>query len=319
MRFDRDDAKVGLLVIGSLLIFGTLLFHRSFSALFKKEQIVRARFQDVSDLTIGTGGHLQGLRIGQVHKIELVENDQQFSFLATLSLRPDIPLWKGTQLALNTRLLGGSVLELKLPAEKDRIQGLEADAILESTQSSSLNILLAQLQETVGNFNGLLKDLRGPIQRQGPSAFLDHPDLRAGFKSLNTTLVSMQTLIAQGQHAIGNLDQELGENLKHLRGVLEPLEGLMGRQGPELEKAIGNLNRVLQDLEKLSQESRQLMGEVGPESEKALEALNRNLESTEELLEILKYKPSRVVWGKPKAKEIEAAKERVKENRKVKK
>lgn len=316
MRFDRDDAKVGLLVIGSLLLFGSLLFQRSFSALFKKEQIVKARFQDVSDLTIGTGVHLQGLRIGHVNKIELVEKDQQFSFLATLSLRPDIPLWKGTQLALNTRILGGSVLELKFPIETDRTHGLEEDAILESTQSSSLNTLLAQLQDTVSNFNGLITDLRGPIERQGPSAFLDHPDLRTGFKNLNTTLVALQSLIAQGQTTVTNLDQELSSSLKHLRGVLEPMEGLMTRQGPELEVAIDTLNRTLQDMEKLSQETRQMIGEVGPESSKALEALNRNLESTEELLEILKQKPSRVVWGTPKAKEIEAAKERVKENRK---
>jgi len=48
-----------------------------------------------------------------------------------------------------------------------------------------------------------------------------------------------------------------------------------------------------------------------PELAQSLKSLRRSLASVEELLEILKQKPSRVVWGTPSEAEREKAKKNV--------
>ena len=40
MSFDRDDVRVGLVVLLAAGLFGGLLFHRAFQALFTKERRV---------------------------------------------------------------------------------------------------------------------------------------------------------------------------------------------------------------------------------------------------------------------------------------
>ena len=59
------------------------------------------------------------------------------------------------------------------------------------------------------------------------------------------------------------------------------------------------LPKVLQQVEGLSTELRGHLKNEGPEVDTALKALNQDLKSVAELLELLKQKPSRLVWGKP--------------------
>lgn len=315
MKFARDDAKVGLLVVSAGLVFGGILFQRSLSALFRKETPLSVRLDEVSDLAVGTEVHLQGLRVGRVLSIEPRREGVQYHFVAHLGIDPGIVLWKGTKGVVMSKLMGGAYMDLKLPEVAARTEVLAPGALLEGGASGSLVTLIDQMQEFLRNLNGALTDLRGSFKEKGIGALFDHPDLKRTLRNLDETLVEARTLLAEGRTAVKGTNEALARDLASLEKSLAIVQGLLEKRGGDIDEIIRNLATALAQFNGLSAEARALLKADGPELEAALKALNRNLRSTEELVELLKAKPNRVVWGTPSAKEQEAARRKVQEAR----
>jgi len=311
VKFARDDARVGLLVVTAALIFGGILFQRSLRALFKKETPIQVRLENVSDLVVGTEVHLQGLRVGQVNAIEPTLEGVQYHFVASLGISPTIVLWKGTRGVVVSKLLGGAYLDLQLPDVNARTQVLEPGAILEGDTAGSLPMLIDQMQDFVRNLNGALTDLRGSFKEKGLGAIFDHPDIKKALKDLDATLLQAQALILAGQHTVKGVDEALGRDLASLEKSLTIIHGLLEKRGGDIDEILVNLSIALKQFNALSTEARAMLKADGPEFEATLKALNRNLRSTEDLVEILKAKPNRLVWGKPSEKEKEEARRKV--------
>lgn len=317
MRLERDDAKVGLVVLAALLVFGSLLFHRSLSALLRQETPLRVQLADVSDLAVGTAVQLQGLKVGRVKAIDLQRDGVDYRFVATLALRPDLVLWRGTKGVVVSKLVGGSFLDLRLPELPERREVLAPGALLEGGASSSLAALIDQMQVFVGNLNGALTELRGHVRERGLGAVLDHPQVKGTFRNLDGTLTEVRALVAEGREAVKRNDVLLERNLVSLERSLAVLQGVLESRREEVDAIVLHLAGVLKELEGLSAETRAFLNTGGPEAEEALRALNRNLRTSEELLQILKAKPNRVVWGTPSAAEQEAARRKAEEARRA--
>lgn len=317
MKFERDDMKVGLVVIAALVIFGSLLFHRTFSELFRKETQVRVLLEDVTDLVVGTEVQLQGLRVGQVKGIALERDGVRYRFVATLGLRPDIVLWKGTKGVVVSKLVGGAYMDLQLPAPDLRAEALQPGALLEGGRAASVAALLEQMKDFIGNLNGALTELRGQVKARGIGAVLDHPDVRRTLQNLDATLLEARRLALDGQAAVKRNDPLLHRNLESLEKSLAILEGVLAKRQGQVDEILVNMAAVLQELNGLSAEARALLRAQGPEVDTTLKALNRNLQSTEELLQLLKAKPNRLVWGTPSDAEKAAARQQAEEARKA--
>jgi len=315
MHFTRDDAKVGLLVLVAMLIFGTLLFQRSLSALFKKETAFKVRLENAGDLAVGTEVQLQGWRVGQVNRVDLEREGVHYRFKATLGLGPEILLWRGTKAVVVTKLLGGAFVDLQLPPVEARRELLPPGALLEGDTAASLASLIDEMQDFVRNLNGALQELRGTFKTKGAGALLEHPELKKALKDLDATLVDARALIQDGQKAVKHTDAALGQNLESLGKSLGILQGVLEKRSGDMDAIVTNLAAVLQQLDGLSAETRTLLKTDGPEIELTLKTLRRNLESSEELLELLKAKPNRLVWGTPSAAEKEAARRRAQAGR----
>jgi len=316
MKFVRDDAKVGLLVLAAVLVFGGIFFQRSLNALLKKEAIVKVRLVNVADLVVGTEVHLQGLRVGQVIAIETRLEGVQYHFVASLGINPDIMLWQGTRGVVVSGLVGGAHIDLELPELSARTQVLEPDTIMEGDTAVSLATVIDQVHGLVVNLNGALTDLRGPIQEKGFAAFLDHPDLVKALRSLDATLVEAQALLVTGKEAVKGVDESLGRNLASLEKTLAVIHDLLENRSGDLDQILVNVSSAVKQINDLGAEARVLLQAEGPEFDTLLKTLNRNLRSTEELVELLKAKPNRLIWGKPSEKEKAAALRKVEEARK---
>jgi ABC-type transporter Mla subunit MlaD len=311
MRFARDDAKVGLLVLAAALLFGGLLFQRSLSAIFKKETTLQVRLESAGDLMVGTEVQLQGWRVGQVNRVDLEREGVQYRFVATLGIRPDILLWKGTKGVVVAKLFGGAFMDLQLPPVEARQEVLQPGAILEGGTAASLATLIDEMQEFVRGLNEVLTDLRSQFKKKGIGAVLDHPDLKKAIQDLDATLLDARALIKEGQGAVKRGDAALGRNLESLEKSLGILQEVLEKRSGEIDTIVVNLAEVLEQINGLSAETRTLLKTDGPEIEAALKALRRNLESSEELLELLKAKPNRAVWGTPSEAERQAARRKV--------
>lgn len=318
MRFERDDAKIGLLVFIAVAVFAALLFHRSITAMVKKESVLNVRLSNVGGVEVGTEVQLQGHRVGQVNQIALQREGEEYYFLATLGVRPDIRLWKGTLVTVASKGLGSAYLDLDLPPVENRHTVLEPGATLMGETGASLGTLVAEVQSFVENLNESLEELRVHVREKGAGAILDHPNVRKVLVDLDATLLDFRkaatrgdALLRHGQDSIETLDR----GLSSLERSAAMMENLLDKRSGDINDIIGSLSVLLKELQGLSTDMHALMKESGPEVEASLKSLRRNLTATEELLEILKNKPSRVVWGTPSAKEKETARQRVEERR----
>jgi ABC-type transporter Mla subunit MlaD len=321
MRFERDDAKIGLLVFIAIAVFMALLFHRSLVAIVKKESLVKVRLENVSGLEVGTEVQLQGHRIGQVNQIVLQREGEEYFFLTTLGLRPEIVLWRGTLAVVSSKGLGSAFIDLDLPPLENRHNLLEADAVLIGETGASLGTLITEVQTFVQNLNGALNELKVHLEEKGLGAILDYPSVRKVLVDLDSTLLGFRkvavrgdALLKHGQDSVATLDRSLAS----LEKSAVMVENLLNKRSGDIDDIIANLSSLLKELQSLSTDMHKLVKDGGPELEESLKSLHRNLKAAEELLEILKNKPSRVVWGTPSTAEKETARKRAEANRKEK-
>ncbi len=317
MRFERDDAKIGLLVFLAGAVFVGLVFYRSLTAVVKQEAILKVRLTDASGLEAGTEVQLQGHRIGQVNQIALKREGPEYYFLATIGIRPDIVLWKGTIAIVASKGIGSSFLDLNLPPPENRLTPLEHDSILYGETGASLGTLITEVQGFVQNLDGTLNELKGHLKEKGLGAVLDHPQVRKVLLDLDATLLEFRKVAVRGDVLLKH-GQDSAETLDRSLTSLEKsalmIESLLDKRSGDLDDIIGNLSSLIKELQSLSTDMHKLLKDSGPEMEGSLRSLHRNLKSTEELLELLKNKPSRILWGTPSAAEKEAARKKALEN-----
>jgi len=320
MRLEKDDAKIGLLVFLTLALFVGFIFQRSLATIFRKESHLQVRLQSAADVAEGTEVQLQGLRVGQVEKVRLQRDRVQYHFLADMGLRTDIVLWEGTKVLVVAKPLGGSFLDLQLPPPAERREALAPETILAGASGPSLATLVADIDALVENINRGVDELRGQLQARGVGVLLEHPQVRTVLLNLNQTLQSFQQLAEEG----GGLARQGGGSVKNLdralasmQQVIDQIHALLSDRQGDLDAIVVHLAGTLKEMESLGKELRVVIQDRGPEAGESLKSLDRTLRSAEEMLELLKVKPNRVVWGKPTQAERDEAAKKVEEARKA--
>jgi phospholipid/cholesterol/gamma-HCH transport system substrate-binding protein len=316
MTFDRDDAKIGLLVLAALAVFLGLLFQRGMAQLVKQETPQYVRLQNAAEVTVGTEVQLQGVRIGQVNRVDLEQDGVVYRITARLGLQPKIVLWKGTRALVASKTFGGAYLDLQLPAPEARREVLPPGAVLEATVAPSLGSAIEEIQTLVHNLNLSVDGLRQHIEKKGLGALLDQPGVKQILTSLDETLKAYGGLAKDGDALLRKADPSVSSLQRSLASVEATLAVVEKRKG-DLDALITSLSKTMKEMEGLSGEIRGNLKTALPETEETLRALHRNLNATEELLELLKAKPSRVLWGTPSEAEKEAARRKAAEAQKV--
>jgi hypothetical protein len=92
------------------------------------------------------------------------------------------------------------------------------------------------------------------------------------------------------------------------------VRALLDKRGPDVDQILVSLAATLKQAETFMT---RFTAQDHPELEQSLKSLRRSLASVEELLELLKQKPSRVVWGTPSETEREKAKKSVEAGKQV--
>ena len=321
MRMQRDDAKIGLLVFLTLALFLGFLFQRSLTAVLKKEFHIQVLLANASEVAEGTEVQMQGLRVGQVTGVKVKLDGVEYRFLADLGLRTDIILWEGTQAEVVAKPLGGAFVDLRLPPPAARVRALAAGTVLAGTTGPTLAALVDGIDHLVRNLDGTVTDLRTQFQQKGAGVVLNHPQVAAVLANLQETLKAFEVLAREGQGLVHHGGEEMtvvDRSLASLEKSLGAVQKLLDNRSGDLDGIITHLAGTLVETETLSRELNALLVKAGPNSQEVIKALERNLKSTEELLELIKNKPNRLVWGTPDETEKEAAARRAQEKRKAK-
>ena len=311
MNFDKQDVRLGAFVLAALGLFLGLLAFKNARAVVEKTYPLVVRLDDMEGLAPGSDVELQGYRVGSVDRIEMRQSGVDYHFLATLSIRQDIRLWRGTHALVATKGLGSTFLDLQLPDPADRTVVLAPGDQIPGEQGVSLGSVLDKADQLLTTLNASVEALRDRIQTHGLGDVLDHPSVKQALQSLNTTLQEYQALAKESRGLVGHADRSMGEADKALGDLERSLavtRSLLETRKPELDRILVSLAATLQQTDALLSRFR---AEDQPELETSLKTLRRSLDSVEELLQILKQKPSRAVWGTPSAAERERARKAV--------
>jgi ABC-type transporter Mla subunit MlaD len=310
MRLEKDDAKIGILVALTLALFLGFIFQRSLSTILREVSHVKVRLDSASDVAEGTEVQLQGLRVGQVASVALQRDGVQYRFLASLDLRPDIVLWEGTRVVVVSKPLGGAFMDLQLPPPDQRREVLGPQSVLPGAAGPTLATLVDNINSLVVNLNTGVDELRAQFKAKGLGSVLDHPQMREVFRNLNGSLQAFQQLALDGRKLVqqggGSLDK-VDRSLATLNQCLSEVQTLLDHRSGDLDAIVAHLTGALNEVEGLAGELRVTVQQAGPEAGESLKSLDRSLRSAEELLQLLKVKPSRLIWGKPTQAEKDAA------------
>jgi ABC-type transporter Mla subunit MlaD len=316
MRFEREDARLGLLVLVAFALFAALAFQHGLHVLFHPETAHPVRLSNAAELTAGSEVQLLGHLVGEVHAIEMERDGAGYRFVATIGLRREVVLWRGTRGVVTSRMVGGPFLDLHLPPADQRLAVLAPGETIEGEPGASTGTLVAELTDLTRNLNATVNELRQEVKSHGLASILEQPEVRNALHELGGSLAafreaskSMQATLDHGGKTLETADR----NLASLEKSLAVLEGLMERRGPEMDAALAQLGPALQKVQAAGGDLSELLRGAGPEAGESLKELHRTLSSVQELLEILKAKPNRIVFGTPSQKERDAARKKVSE------
>lgn len=308
MNFEKQDARLGFFVLLALALFVGLLAYKNAGAVTERTYRLVVRLDQMEGLVPGTDVQLKGYRVGAVERVDMVQAGVDYHFLAAISVRDDIQLWRGTRAVVAPKGVGSVMLDLRLPAVAERRLALVAGDQIPGEEGVSLVGVLERADRLLANLNASLEAVRDRVQKKGLGDLLEHPSVAQALRLLDGTLREFQALAREGRGVAAHADRSMGQADKALADLEKSLgvtRALLEKRAPELDRILVNLASVLQQTDGLLTRFRT---EDKPEVEASLKALRRSLDSVEELLHLLKQKPSRVVWGTPSEAERERAK-----------
>jgi len=307
MNFEKQDARLGLLVLVALGLFVGLVAYKNAGTVTERTYPLVVRLDQMEGLTPGTDVQLKGYRVGSVERVDMRQEGQDYHFLARIAVREDIKLWRGTRASLAPKGVASMMLDLRLPDLDQRTVALAAGDEIPGDAGVSIGGVLERADHLMASLNAGVDGLRARIEQRGLGDVLDHPSIRQALQSLDGTLREFQSLAKEGRGLMGHADRSMGEAdkaLATLDGSLSAVRALLEKRGPELDQILVSLAASLKQAEAFMD---RFAAQDHPELSQTLKSLRRSLASVEELLELLKQKPNRVVWGTPSEAERERA------------
>lgn len=272
MKNLSKEAKVALTVIVSIVV--GFLGYRSMQdlSIFRQATQVETHFDRVDGLSSGNYIYLNGVKVGSVHEMELVNGD---SVRVTLGFDPGVEIPRGSIARLES---SGLMDEKAIVIQKgdsdemlqngERIDGEYMGGISESIRNQGdrlsndlsesmerLNRLLEQLNETVNEQNrthinstlGNLESSTGQL-----SVLLDRKreDLESSITHANRFLGNLDTVSTDNRERIDSIVTRLDSTMLHMERVSSDLNTTTDELNTLLEKinnGDGTLGRMVHD------------------------------------------------------------------------
>ncbi len=251
-----EELKVTLTILLSLLI--AFLGFRMMSDLpvFRQSTVLYSHFQQVDGLSSGNYVYINGVKVGSVRNIELIEQD---SVRVTMNFDLGVHIPRGSVAYLESSgLLDEKVIVIQRSDSSDyipfggRIRGVYRGGMM----------------ETLANEGAELSD-----------------DVSESFNRLNQLLERMN-------EAMNTENRErLSESLGHVERTMREISGMIENKRSTLEDGIDHANRVMANLDTLTTGNREQVDSLLAKMNRSvgeLETLSKDLEDTNrELEEIL--------------------------------
>ncbi len=248
LKFKREIVVAVLAIIALFLLYFGFNYLKGVN-LFKSTTAYCGEWSVINGLTEQAPVYIRGFKVGQVDKIEY-DFTKENSFHVTLSVNKDIILPTGTEVALIADgLLGGTALELKIPAgdstpyykEGDQLPTVVIPGLVEDLQKG----LLADLQQTVQHVDSLIEGIQEQLEGEHIKNTLAQADaitgdLSASSKQLKSMMANdVPTVISDAKDAVADI-RVLAGNIKEvdLAGTMKKVDAAVD----DVQKVVESIN-----------------------------------------------------------------------------
>jgi phospholipid/cholesterol/gamma-HCH transport system substrate-binding protein len=279
------EIKTAILVITSILLF---IWGYSFLKgrdLFTSYLTLYAEYETVEGLTTSAPVTLNGLVIGKVNNIIIVESSGKL--LVELQIKTDFPISKssvaaiyepgfiaGKQIAIEPNIKGKSV-----SVDGQRLKG-EIRLGLTETVGNKLVPIQEKLEKIIGNADVLISGLNNVLDKKAQEDLgTSLGELSATMKQFHKASVSMNTILdknkAQITGVVANFNK-ISDNFSKISDSLNKAD--LGRTVKSLNETLAKVDEIMNDLNS----GNGTMGKLLKD-----EALYNNLNKTSQELELL--------------------------------
>jgi len=170
MNFEKQDARLGLLVLVALGLFLGLVAYKNAGAVTERSYPLVVHLDQMEGLAPGTDVQLKGYRVGSVLRVDMRQEGKDYHFLARIAVREDIKLWRGTRANLSPKGVGSVMLDLRLPELAERTVLLTAGDEIPGDSGVSIAGVLERADHLMASLQAGVEGLRTRIERRGLSA-----------------------------------------------------------------------------------------------------------------------------------------------------
>ena len=298
----RRDFYTGLFL---LLAGGLLLAAYLYSSLTHFSRNVNTYYADgpdIAGLEEGSDVEMGGYKAGTIKSIR-VRHDPTLSFELEISLKKEIPVFKGTRAVSASRSLsGGRFLDLRTPGSGGPLLAPRSHLPIETEPG-----LQAVLTRADGAFT-YLTEVTAEVGRAIASE-KGHPGLKEAIARLGAALADADTAANAATRWIGRLDRtteqlapSLASGAQALAGTMQTAESaahrldrLLEKEEPALDEVLKQAAARLTELKALSSLLNSYDAEKNPSIRATLDHLDGATRSLEDLLADLKVHPWKLI------------------------
>ena len=306
------ELKIGVVTILTLVGFFMLFNFLKGQNIFSSGRLFTVKYENVSGLAPSKPVSVNGLRVGQVKEIKIIDTAKPIYFEVVISVEKDIQFSKKTIAEIyEPGIMSGPEVRLLLDygpdvaKDGDYLQGRIAGGMLDgltkqlTPTQAKLDSVLLSFNQTLGSVNNVLD----PSTQQ---------DIKAMLRNLNHTIDSFdktaQSLTATSNSAnnlIKTNEKTLNTTLNNASATMASAKATVDKFGKtadklnalELDQVIKNFENASKNLNTLLEDMNNGKGSLGKlaKDETLANELEATIKNMNELVSDLKKNPSRYV------------------------
>lgn len=313
MRFSKE-AKTGLLVTISLLVFFAGFYFLKGSNLFSGEDTFYAYYDNVQGLQSSAAVQVKGLGVGRVSKIELIDSEK---VKVTISVSNNVPLPVGTAAELaSADLLGTKIIRLKLGMGTQMLEdGATIPASIEGGIIDNLSVeiapLITDLRHVIATLDTVLVGVSGVLNESTANS------LSNTVTSLDVTMKNFAELSEKLNHEseqlaavirnANSITANLADNNQSITNIIKNAEQTTNNlSAAPIEETVKELQSAAKQLDGILQKINNNEGSLGMivNDKQLYNNLTETMKTMNALLADINEHPSRyinvTIFGKKK-------------------
>lgn len=237
-----NEAKIGLTVIGALIV--AFIGYRIMRdvPMFRQNLMIEATFDRVDGLNPGSYVYINGVKVGSVNRINLQQDEVTISM--TIDLNNPIP--RGSVAYLRPiDMLGSKAIVIERGNSSENVEyggeikGVYVESMVETLKDQG-EVLGDDIKQSFGNFNTMLERLNQVVSDKNRDEF-------------SATLKNLRIATRQISGLMQERRDEMGESAEHLRNVLQNVDTLSTRNRERIENTLRQLETSSEDLTVVTQ------------------------------------------------------------------